>query len=63
MPMRVMIIMGCQAELLQIVGALGSVGGLADFLHRWQQESDQDGDNGDDDQELDEREPAPRGRS
>jgi hypothetical protein len=43
-----------QANLLEIVLALGTVRSLADFLHGWNQQGDQNGDNGDDDQQLDE---------
>jgi len=39
-----------QADLLEVVAALHPVGGLADLLHRGQQEADEDGDNGDDDE-------------
>jgi hypothetical protein len=59
MLMCVMIMVGGQAELPQIVAALDPMGGLADSLHRWQQQTDQDGNNGDDDQQFDEREAAP----
>ena len=45
-----------QADLLQVVGALGAPGGLARGLDGGQQQGDQDGDDGDDDQQLDQRE-------
>src|SRR5262249_46663347 len=47
-----------QGDLLQVVAALHPVGGLADLLHRRQQEPDQDGDNRDDDQQLNQRKAA-----
>src|SRR5262249_21770681 len=47
--------------LLEVVGALHAVGGLPNFLHGGEQQADQDGDDGNDDQELDERKsPAQR---
>ena len=61
--MRVVIAVGGQADLLEVVGALDPAGGLADLLHRRQQQADQDGDDGDDDQQLDQREAAPRASS
>jgi hypothetical protein len=45
-----------QRELFEIVGALGAGRGLANLLHRGNQEADQDGDDGDDDQQLNQRE-------
>ena len=45
-----------EADLLQVVLALGPGGGLADLLHGGQQQADQDGDDRDDHQQLDERE-------
>src|SRR5262245_41350198 len=59
MPMCGVIIVGGQADLLEVVGALHPVGSLADLLYRRQQEADQDGDDGDDHQHLDQREAAP----
>src|SRR5262249_60991536 len=47
-----------QADLLEVVGALRAPGGLADFLHRGQEQADEDGDDGDHNQQLDEREGA-----
>jgi hypothetical protein len=38
-----------QADLLQIVSAVHPVGGLPDFLDCREEETDQDGDYGDDD--------------
>src|SRR5437879_4641171 len=43
-----------QAELLQVVTALGPRGRLANFLNGGQQQTDQHGDNRDDDEQLDE---------
>jgi hypothetical protein len=63
MTIRVVKMVGSQADLLEVVEALDPVGGLADLLHLRQQETDQNGDDGDDDQHLDQREAAPRGRS
>jgi hypothetical protein len=48
-----MIILSGQAELLQVIGAVDPIAGLAHLLHRWHKETDQDGDNGDDDQQFD----------
>jgi len=45
-----------QADLLELVRALGACGGLPDLLHRRQQEADEDGDDGDDDEQLDQGE-------
>ena len=47
-----------QADLLEVVGALGPAGRLTRRLHRGQQQRDQDRDDGDDDQQLDQRETA-----
>ena len=47
---------GGQANLLEIVLAFHAVGRLANFLHGRQQEADEDRDDGDDDEQLDERE-------
>src|SRR5947199_54813 len=46
------------AQLVQVVLGLGAGGGLADLLDRGQEQADEDGDDGDDDQQLDEREAA-----
>ncbi len=50
--------MNGQAELLEVVGALGAAGGLPRRLDGRQQQCDQDGDDGDDDQQFDQREAA-----
>ena len=45
-----------QAELLEVVGALGATGRLAGRLHGGEEQRDQDGDDGDHDEQLDQRE-------
>ena len=45
-----------QAELLEVVDALGAAGRLAGRLDGRQQQRDQDGDDGDDDEQLDQGE-------
>jgi hypothetical protein len=45
----VMIIMTRERQLLEVVGAAHAIGGLPYFLHGWQKEANQDGDDGDDD--------------
>ena len=50
-----------EAELLEVVGALGAAGRLAGRLDRGQEQADQDRDDRDDDQQLDQRE-APAAR-
>ena len=50
--------MGSEGHLLQVVYALGATGGLSGRLHRWQQQSDQYGDNCDNNQQLDKGEAA-----
>jgi hypothetical protein len=42
-----------QPDLLEVVGALHLVGRLADLLDGRQEQADQHGDDGDDDQQLD----------
>jgi hypothetical protein len=44
------------ADLLHVVAALHTCGGLAHLLHRRQKQTNQDGDDGDDHQQLDQRE-------
>ena len=58
---RVVVVVQGQAELLEVVGAVHAAGGLADLLHRRQQQADQDGDDRDHHQQLDQREAAPPG--
>jgi hypothetical protein len=50
-------------NLVEIVQALRSRRGLADFLHRGQEHGDQDADDGDHHQQLNESEAAPTCRS
>src|SRR5262249_12074145 len=61
------VVVGVQgdADLLEVVLALGAGGGFADLLDGGQQQADQDGDDGDHDQQFDEGEgsAAPHGRS
>ena len=47
-----------QANLLEVVLALRAGRGLADFLDGGQQQADEDGDDRDDHQQFDEREPG-----
>src|SRR5262249_4642762 len=49
-----------QADLLQVVGARRPRGGFADLLDGGQQQADEHGDDGDDDQQLDQREALAR---
>ena len=49
---RVVVVVGGQAELFEVVGAGHAAGGLASRLHRRQQDSNQDANDGDDDQQL-----------
>jgi len=55
-----LVIVQAEAELLEVIGALHPVGGLADLLDRGQQQPDQDGDDSDDNEQLDQREPSTR---
>jgi hypothetical protein len=48
-----------QAELLEVVLALGAGGGLAHLLHGGQEQADQHREDGDHHQQLDQREAAP----
>ncbi len=47
-----------QPDLLEVIGAFAPRGRFANLLHGRQQQADQDGDNGDDDQQLDQCECA-----
>jgi hypothetical protein len=47
-----------QGELFQVVLALAPRRGLADLLHRGEEQPDEDGDDGNDDEQLDQREPT-----
>ena len=60
--MAALVVMQAQAELLEVVDALGPTGGLAGGLDGGEEQADEDGDDGDDDQQLDEREAATRFR-
>ena len=53
-----LVIVQCQADLLEIIGAAAAPGRLAGGLHGRKQECDQDGDDRDDDQQLDQCEAA-----
>ena len=53
-----MIVVQGDAQLMQIVAALGAAAGLTGRLHRGQQERGQNADDGNYDQELDQREPT-----
>jgi hypothetical protein len=48
-----------QGQLVEVVGALDAGRCLADLLDRGDQQADEDGDDGDDDQQFDERKPGP----
>src|SRR5205823_7399357 len=54
-----MVVQG-KTNLLEVVRALGPVRRLADFLHRRQEQADEDGDDGDHHQQLDQRERSVR---
>ena len=56
--MTALVVVAGKADLLQVVLAGHPVGGLPDLLDSGQQQADQDGNNGDDDQQLNEREGA-----
>jgi hypothetical protein len=47
-----------QADLVQVVLAAHAAGGVADLLHRGDEQADEDGDDGDHHQQLDQREAA-----
>src|SRR5262249_52754969 len=59
----VVVVVGGDAELLELVGALDASGGLADLLDRREEEADEDGDDGDDYQQLDEGKTTPDSRT
>src|SRR5262249_34323543 len=48
-----------EGQLLEVALAAGAVGGRAHLLHRWHEEADEYGDDGDYDQQLDQREAGP----
>src|SRR5581483_6252773 len=56
-PVGSVVVVGGQADLLEIVRAAHSGGGLADLLDGGQQQADQDRDDRDHHQQLDQREP------
>jgi hypothetical protein len=60
---RVVAVVGAEADLLEVVLTLGPGGGFADLLHGGEEQSDQDGDDGDHDQQLNQREPAAAART
>jgi hypothetical protein len=49
--------MHTQRDLLEIILALSSSGGFTSLLYGWQQKRDQDGDDGNDHQQLNQSEP------
>ena len=55
----VVVVLQGQAELLEVVGALGAAGGFARGLNGGKEEGDQEGDDRDRDEELDEGESRP----
>ena len=52
----ILVVVGRQGNLLEIVLALGPGGGFANLLHRGHQQPNQDGDDGDHNQQFDQRE-------
>jgi hypothetical protein len=58
----VVIIMECQADLLEIICTTNSSGRLPGSLHGWQQQSDQDSNNRNHNQQLDQSKPRSRQR-
>jgi hypothetical protein len=54
-----MVVVQCQADLLQVVDALASPGCLARRLHGGQEQGDQHRDDRDDNQQFDQREAPP----
>jgi hypothetical protein len=57
--MHIVIHVHRDAHLFQIVATLHSPRRLAGRLHRWQEQRDQNADNGNDDQQLNQRERPP----
>src|SRR5437588_647930 len=55
----VVVMVGRDSQLFEVVGASHAVGGLAHLLHRREQEADEDRDDGDHHQELDQSKGAP----
>ncbi len=56
-PLRTFVIVHGQADLLQVVRALGTPGGFPGRLDGGQEQRDQDRDDGDHDEQLDQGEP------
>ena len=54
----VVIIVQRQADLLEVVRTAHAIGGLAHLLHGGEEQTNQDGDDGNHDQQFDEREAA-----
>ena len=59
----IVIIVGRQPDLFQVVCAAHAIGSLADFLDRGQQEADQNADDGDDNKQFDQGKGSARGWS
>src|SRR5262249_20535291 len=55
-PVATLVVVQGEADLLQVVHALGPPGRFPGRLHRREQQGDEDGDDGDDDQQLNEGE-------
>lgn len=51
-----MILVGGQADLLQVIGAFKLEGGVPDFLNRWNHQGDQHCNDGQHDKQFDKRE-------
>src|SRR5262249_13844872 len=62
LPVCVVVVVKRQADLLQVVAALGPGGRFADLLDGGEEQSDQDRDDRDHHQQLDERETSTSGR-
>src|SRR5262249_37801427 len=52
----VVVVVTGEPDLFQVVLAPGTAGGLAHLLHGWQEQADEYGDDGDDDEQLDQGE-------
>src|SRR5262245_56453777 len=52
----VVVVVEGEAELLEVVAALHASGGLAHLLDGWQEKTDEDGNDGDHNKKLDQRE-------
>ena len=57
---RIVVFLGGQAKLLQVVLALGTIRRFSRGLHRRHDQSDEHGDDGDDDEQLDQGERCSR---